>query len=120
MRKVQWLPRNDSQRMGLPAEGRFPFLIQKILQSRGIEPTADLENFFNPKLTQLKDPFSLLNMEKAVARLREAFLKKQRICIYGDFDLDGTSGLALLKSGLEQMGFQNLQYYQPKRLTEGF
>ncbi|MFN7824213.1 MAG: single-stranded-DNA-specific exonuclease RecJ [Pseudobdellovibrionaceae bacterium] len=120
MRKVQWLPRNDSQRMGLPAEGRFPFLIQKILQSRGIEPTADLENFFNPKLTQLKDPFSLLNMEKAVARLKEAFLKKQRICIYGDFDLDGTSGLALLKSGLEQMGFQNLQYYQPKRLTEGY
>ncbi|MCE3009139.1 MAG: single-stranded-DNA-specific exonuclease RecJ [Proteobacteria bacterium] len=120
MRKAQWLPRSESQGLGLPAEGRFPFLIQKILQSRGIEPSGDLENFFNPKLTQLKDPFSLLNMDKAVARLKEAFLKNEKICIYGDFDLDGTSGLALLKSGLEQMGYKELQYYQPKRLTEGY
>src|SRR5690606_4386247 len=43
-----------------------------------------------------------------------------RVCIYADFDLDGTSGLALLKTGLERLGFKKISFYQPKRLSEGY
>ncbi|MBC7371203.1 MAG: single-stranded-DNA-specific exonuclease RecJ, partial [Bdellovibrionaceae bacterium] len=59
-------------------------------------------------------------MEKAVQRLGEAALKKEKICIYADFDLDGTSGLALLKTGMLALGFTDVVHYQPKRLSEGY
>lgn len=59
-------------------------------------------------------------MAKAVDRLMQAFSSGEKICIYADFDLDGTSGLALLWTGLKQLGFPEVQRYQPKRLSEGY
>ncbi len=59
-------------------------------------------------------------MEAACDRLVDAFKKNQKITIYADFDLDGTSGLALLYDGLSQLGFRNLNYTQPKRLADGY
>jgi single-stranded-DNA-specific exonuclease len=59
-------------------------------------------------------------METAVNRLVQAFKAQEKVYIYADFDLDGTSGLALLHSALTDFGFNNLGFYQPKRLTEGY
>ncbi|MCB0363023.1 MAG: single-stranded-DNA-specific exonuclease RecJ, partial [Bdellovibrionales bacterium] len=56
----------------------------------------------------------------AVERLCQAYQNREKICIHGDFDLEGTSGLALLLKGLECLGFTQLSFYQPKRLTEGY
>jgi single-stranded-DNA-specific exonuclease len=122
MRSV-WLPRSGSHSEtidGFSGEGRFPFLVQRILSARGISSSESLDQFLNPKLSNLKDPFLMQDMDKAVQVLCAALETQQKICIYGDFDLDGTSGVALLLQGLSEMGFQNLMWYQPKRLTEGY
>ncbi len=99
--------------------GPFPDLISRVLASRGLEQTQ-LESLLNPKLSELKDPFKLRGMKIACDRLVQAYLKNEKICIYADFDLDGTSGLAILKNGLEKIGFKDVAYYQPRRLSEGY
>lgn len=99
--------------------GPFPDLIARVLASREISQ-ENLENLLQPKLSELKDPFSMLGMDKAVERLVRAYKNNEKICIYADFDLDGTSGLAILKVGLEKLGFKDVAFYQPKRLSEGY
>lgn len=101
-------------------QGQFPGLIGRILSSRGLGTSGSLETLLNPKLSQLKDPFSIDGMEAATSRILSALRNSEKICIYADFDLDGTSGLALMLRGLSAMGFQNLVSYQPKRLSEGY
>ncbi len=99
--------------------GSFPDLIARLLAAREISQ-EQLDYLLQPKLSDLKDPLLLLGMEKAVARLVKAFKENEKICIYADFDLDGTSGLAILKVGLEKLGFKSVAFYQPKRLSEGY
>lgn len=97
----------------------YPELIGKLLNARGYDD-SQIESILNPKLSVLKDPFLLLGMDKAVDRIKQAYLNNQKICIYADFDLDGTSGLGILKQALENLGFKDVSYYQPKRLSEGY
>lgn len=99
--------------------GPFPDLISRVLSSRGLEQDQ-LEALLNPKLSELKDPFTMKGMKIACDRLVQAYLNQEKICIYADFDLDGTSGLAILKNGLEKIGFKDVAYYQPRRLSEGY
>ncbi len=99
--------------------GPFPDLIARVLASRGL--TQDkLEDLLNPRLSELKDPHLMLGMQTAVERIVRAYKNNEKICIYADFDLDGTSGLAILKTGLEKIGFKDVAYYQPRRLSEGY
>jgi len=97
----------------------YPELIAKLLNARGYDD-SQIDSILNPKLSVLKDPFLLLGMDKAVERIKQAYLNNQKICIYADFDLDGTSGLGILKQALENLGFKEVSYYQPKRLSEGY
>jgi single-stranded-DNA-specific exonuclease len=99
--------------------GPFPDLIARVLASREITQ-ENLEELLNPKLSHLKDPMLMHGMKIAVERLVRAYKNDEKICIYADFDLDGTSGLAILKTGFEKIGFKNVAYYQPKRLSEGY
>lgn len=103
-----------------PTEGPFPPLIGQILAARGFSEPAQVDRLLFPKLTELKDPFAMKGMAQAVERLGRAALQNEKICIYADFDLDGTSGLALLKTGMKALGFQNVIHYQPKRLSQGY
>lgn len=103
-----------------PVAGPFPTLIGRILASRGFTENSQVDKLLFPKLNELKDPLTLAGMEKAVERLGRAALNKEKICIYADFDLDGTSGLALLKTGMLALGFSDVLHYQPKRLSEGY
>jgi single-stranded-DNA-specific exonuclease len=103
-----------------PVEGPFPPMIGRILASRGFADSSQVDKLLFPKLTELKEPLLLAGMDKAVERLGRAALNKEKICIYADFDLDGTSGLALLKTGLLALGFEDVIHYQPKRLSEGY
>lgn len=94
--------------------------MERLLALRGFTDPEQIQNFLYPKLAELKSPFLLKNMDRAVERMAEAFLKREKICIYADFDLDGTSGLALLSEGLKALGYEQLVRYQPKRLSEGY
>ncbi|WP_413568093.1 single-stranded-DNA-specific exonuclease RecJ [Bdellovibrio sp. HCB117] len=101
-------------------EGQWPPLIGKILAARGFAASPEVEKLLFPKLADLKDPLLLKGMSQALERLGRAYLNKEKICIYADFDLDGTSGLALLKTGMVALGFPEVLHYQPKRLSEGY
>lgn len=97
----------------------YPELIGRLLSARGYDD-SQIDSILNPKLSLLKEPLLMLGMDKAVERIKQAYFKNEKICIYADFDLDGTSGLAILKQALENLGFKDVSYYQPKRLSEGY
>lgn len=98
----------------------WPQPLKELLLNRGFTSDAQVKNFFSPSVQSLKDPFLLSGMVQACERLTQALENKDKICIYADFDLDGTSGCALLKKALDQLGFLNVIAYQPKRLKDGY
>lgn len=102
------------------SRGPWPALIGQILAARGFSEPELVNTLLFPKLGDLKDPLLLKGMAQALERLAQAYLNKEKICIYADFDLDGTSGLALLKTGMRGLGFSEVLHYQPKRLAEGY
>lgn len=117
-----WTARESEATVEVPSlvEGAFPNLIGKILAARGYSASSEVEKLLFPKLSEMKDPLLLKGMPQALERIGQAYLNKEKICIYADFDLDGTSGLALLKTGLLALGFPDVLHYQPKRLSEGY
>jgi single-stranded-DNA-specific exonuclease len=98
----------------------LPPIIKVFAQSRGFKNRNDFNNWLNPKLQDMKDPFLLKGMDKAVERLILAHKKNEVVALYGDFDLDGTSALALLDKAFSSFGFKDLIVYQPSRLAEGY
>lgn len=118
MSEAKWLLRNQVLDEESPIS--MPGLVWRALSARGIRSKDQVESFFSPSLSQLKNPFSMLNMDVAAQRLVEAHSKDELIAVYADFDLDGTSGLALLYEGLKALGYKNIMTYQPKRLSEGY
>lgn len=116
---MNWINRLNNN---TPTEPPIPMPepLWNTLFARGFQTKDAVENLFSPSLQNLENPFVLKNMDKACERLLKAFINKEKVTIYADFDLDGTSGLALLYDGLTQLGFKNLTYFQPKRLSEGY
>lgn len=98
----------------------MPELIWKILSAKQVTDNKQIEKLLKPSLRDLSHPFLLTNLETACERLHQAFINDEKICVYADFDLDGTSGLALMLKGLKDLGFDNVTHYQPKRLSEGY
>ncbi|MEO8398779.1 MAG: single-stranded-DNA-specific exonuclease RecJ [Ignavibacteriaceae bacterium] len=94
-------------------------ILSKILVLRNIKNFNEAKTFFRPPLEALHDPFLMDGMEPATYRLIEALTENQLICIYGDYDVDGTCSTALLYMFLKELG-ANVEYYIPKRLNEGY
>ncbi|RME03698.1 MAG: single-stranded-DNA-specific exonuclease RecJ [Planctomycetota bacterium] len=90
-----------------------------LLLQRGIASLREAEEFLHPSVDNLYDPFLLPDMEKAVKRLAEAIKRRQRILIYGDYDVDGITGTALLLRFLRFTGAE-VSYFIPSRLREGY
>ena len=101
------------------ARVRLPILIERLLKNRGYEGES-LRLLLNPSFKILKDPNILHDMDLAVGRLVKAFENEEKICIYADYDLDGTSGSVLLQESLLKLGFRNVEIYQPDRFREGY
>lgn len=99
---------------------KLPEFVIQFLHQRGFSSAKEARDFLFSQLSNLKDPMTMLHMKPAVQRLIEAFQSSEKICIYADFDLDGTSGMVLLSEGLKNLGYKNLVLYQPKRLSEGY
>lgn len=94
-------------------------LVALLLLNRGIEEPENAERFIVPALGSLHDPFIMKDMDKAVARLRDAVLADETICVYGDYDADGVTSVAVLTGFLQEIGARCL-YYIPNRLEEGY
>lgn len=90
-----------------------------ILLQRGIKNMAEAKSFFRPELGSLHDPFLMKDMDKAVERLTQAIFEEEKILIYGDYDVDGTTSVALAYNFLKDLS-PNVFTYIPDRYTEGY
>ncbi len=90
-----------------------------ILAQRGISTFDEAKAWFRPQLSNLHDPFLMLNMDKAVARINAAMESNERIMIYGDYDVDGTTAVSLVYSFLRKH-YDNIDTYIPDRYKEGY
>ena len=93
--------------------------IANLLIQRGIKTFSEARSFFRPKLTDLHNPFLMKDMDKAVARVKKAIDNNERVMIYGDYDVDGTTSVALMYSFLKSR-LTNIEYYIPDRYMEGY
>ena len=91
----------------------------KLLVERGITQAQDARKFFRPQLPDLHDPFLMKDMDVAIERLNRAMGKKERILIYGDYDVDGTTAVTLVYKFIQQF-YSNIDYYIPDRYDEGY
>ena len=103
----------------LSAELDLNPVLCSLLVKRGVTSVAEARNFFRPKLSQLHNPFLMDDMDIAVARLNKALGKKERILVYGDYDVDGTTAVALVYKFLQQFS-SNIDYYIPDRNEDGY
>src|SRR5260370_10263665 len=94
-------------------------LVAGLLVARGCATRTAAESFLKPSLDQLHDPSLMLGMSEAVARLQVAIAKAEPIMIYGDYDVDGTTGTAVLMRALRMLG-ATVGYHVPHRFTEGY
>lgn len=102
-------------------DGKYSRMILQILANRGIKKPEEIEKFFSFNYDQdVSDPFLFFEMEKAVERIATAKEKKERITVYGDYDADGVTATVVLVETLQNLGFENLNYYIPNRENEGY
>ncbi|MBL7789816.1 MAG: single-stranded-DNA-specific exonuclease RecJ [Chitinophagales bacterium] len=95
-----------------------PILLELLIQ-RGITTYQEAKDFFRPQLDMLHDPFLMKDMDKAVTRIKSAIENKERILVYGDYDVDGTTSVALFYQFIHDI-YSNVDYYIPDRYAEGY
>lgn len=122
--KKRWVintPPEETKIQELAKKLNTHLVIANLLLQRGISSAEHAQAFFNPSLNMLHDPFLMKDMDKAVDRLDRAIASDEKILIYGDYDVDGTTAVALLYKYLKyRCNTENLEYYIPDRYTEGY
>lgn len=93
--------------------------LANLLVQRGITSYDDAKTFFRPELSQLHDPFLMKDMDKAVTRIEQAINNREKILVYGDYDVDGTTAVALVYSFLKKL-YTEVDFYIPDRYKEGY
>jgi single-stranded-DNA-specific exonuclease len=94
-------------------------VLAQLLVKRGISTYDEARYFFRPDISQLHDPFLMADMDKAVARLENAIRNNEKILIYGDYDVDGTTSVSLVYTFLKRF-YNNVIFYIPDRYAEGY
>ena len=118
---MRWLLKSfDKSSAGrLSAELGVPAIVAQLLVQRGISDAQAARVFLNPALDQLHSPYLMLGMQKAVARLAAAIQNKEDMLIYGDYDVDGTVAVVILKTAIELCG-GTVDFHVPHRIREGY
>ena len=107
----------------LAVAARIPLVVAELLVSRGISTSEAAFEFLNPDISQLHDPFLMLGMSSAADRLELAITRGETILLYGDYDVDGTTAVVLLKTAIEMLGAATgakVRFHVPHRLREGY
>jgi single-stranded-DNA-specific exonuclease len=121
VRERRWniaLP-DENQVKRLSEDSSLPLLMCRILMNRGIDTPEGASRFLSSSLAEIHDPFLLKDMDRAVERLRRALLAGEKICVYGDYDVDGVTSVVSLVGFLTALG-GDCFYYIPNRLEEGY
>src|SRR5690606_17646495 len=100
-------------------EVTLPRPLATILAQRGVDSFEKAKNFFRPDLKSLYNPYLMKDMDKAVARILKAIESEENILVYGDYDVDGTTAVAMMYDFLKSI-YPNVSYYIPDRYTEGY
>ena len=122
MKEKRWILREDYDKevvKKLAEELGVDEIIATLLVERGVTTFEEARHFFRPGLDQLHDPFLMKDMHRAIARINEAVRHRERILVYGDYDVDGTSAVALVYSYLHTI-HSNIDFYIPDRYDEGY
>jgi len=114
---IDRVPADAVQR--LAAELKVPPLIARILLNRGIEDARVAHTFFHPEFSLLHDPFLMADMDRAVARVARAIHNKEPMLVYGDYDVDGATGTAMLVLALKELGHPS-PFFIPDRIRDGY
>ena len=109
----------DEQKVNKIEQKGINRLLATILSNRGITEDEQIRIYLNPTREDFYNPYLMPDMEKAVDRIIKAIQEKQKVIIYGDYDVDGITSVTVLKSYLEERGL-NVDYYIPNRLEEGY
>ena len=118
----QWIvktPASEEKAAQLATELGIDRVLATLLIQRGVNTFEEARTFFRPRLEDLHDPFLMKDMDKAVERLHEAITKGQKILVYGDYDVDGTTAVAQVYSFIKQFS-SKVQFYIPDRYDEGY
>lgn len=110
---------NPSTRNDLAAALGVSPITAQLLINRGIDDIKSASDFLNCSLSACHDPFLLKDMNKAVSRIKDAISSGEKILVYGDYDVDGMTGVAVLSSALKKLG-ADIETYIPNRLEEGY
>jgi single-stranded-DNA-specific exonuclease len=113
----------DPRAAELASNLRLPQVIAQLLIARGIDTPEAAEAFLNPHIHQLHDPFLMRGMAEAVARIERAIANRETILLYGDYDVDGTTAVVLLKTAIEMASGSSgatVRFHVPHRLREGY
>ena len=122
MKEKHWILRKDYDLETverLSASLGVDRIIATLLVERGVRTFEEARCFFRPSLDQIHDPFLMTGMQQAIGRITEAIKRQERIMVYGDYDVDGTSAVALVYSYLKELN-PNIDFYVPDREREGY
>ncbi|MCX6208637.1 MAG: single-stranded-DNA-specific exonuclease RecJ [Bacteroidetes bacterium] len=121
MQQKRWniLPYDNHKVEQLYAALTISKTICKVLTQRGVDDFDKAKDYFRPKLSQLHSPWLMKDMEKAVTRIQQAFDNNEKIMVYGDYDVDGTTSVATMYQFLTSL-YPNVDYYIPHRYKEGY
>ena len=122
MKEKRWIIRQDHDLEtveNLAASLGVDRIIATLLVERGVTTFEEARRFFRPGLDQIHDPFLMKGMRQAIDRINEAIKNKERIMVYGDYDVDGTSAVALVYSYFKELDY-NIDFYIPDREREGY
>ncbi|KAB2638964.1 MAG: single-stranded-DNA-specific exonuclease RecJ [Verrucomicrobia bacterium] len=117
---LRWIPRGEpfqNQAKGLL--GSFPPILEHLIRQRGLPEGVGMEEYLQPKLRDLADPFLLPDMHLAVERILLAADRKETVCIYGDYDVDGVTSITLMRRILHAYGLEARNFI-PQRGAEGY
>lgn len=115
----RWTLRQPDSSSKAPNLAGIPPLIARLLAARGVHTATEAERFLHPSLDHLQDPYLMLGMAAAVQRIQRAIAAGEPILIYGDYDVDGTIAVVLLKTAIERLR-GSVRFHVPHRLREGY
>ena len=117
---TRWiLPQTNSAASTLAKNAGLPLLVAELLAERGIRDAEQADHFLHPRIEHLLDPYEMQGMAAAVPRVQAAVARREPILIYGDYDVDGTTAIVLLKTALTLLG-ADVRFHVPHRLLDGY
>jgi single-stranded-DNA-specific exonuclease len=120
VRLNRWvLPQANSAAAILAQSAGLPLIVAELLVERGVHSAQEADLFLHPRIEHLLDPYAMQGMAAAVTRVQAAIASREPILIYGDYDVDGTTAIVLLKTALEMLG-GTVDFHVPHRLREGY